>query len=55
MYYNKKQLHTDIKKVINIYVVYEITGFYSTSDDPRLVNALFRAVKLTKKCWHWQI
>ena len=36
------------KKVVNLYVVYEITGFYSTSNNPRLANALFGAVKLTK-------
>ena len=52
MYYNKKQLHTDIKSCKYLFV-YEITGFHSTSNDPRLANALFGAVKLTKKCWHW--
>ena len=33
---------------MNLYVVYEITGFHSISNDPRLANALFGGVKLTK-------
>ena len=48
MFYNKKQLHTVIKKVVNLYVVYEITNFHGIDSYPRLANALFGAVKLTK-------
>ena len=48
MFCNKKQLHTIIKKVVNLYVVYEITNFYGTNNYPALTNALFGAVKLTK-------
>ena len=36
------------KKVVNLYVVYEITYFYGISNYPILTNALFGAVKLTK-------
>ena len=36
------------KKVVDLYVVYEITVFYSRSNDPGLGNALFGAAKLTK-------
>ena len=36
------------KKVVNLHIVHEITGFYSTSNNPRLANTLFGAVKLTK-------
>ena len=36
------------KKVVNLYVVYEITNFHGISNYPTLANALFGAVKLTK-------
>ena len=36
------------KKVVNIYVVYEITNFHGINSYPTLTNALFGAVKLTK-------
>ena len=36
------------KKVVNLYVVYEITNFYGIDSYPTLANALFGAVKLTK-------
>ena len=48
MFCNKKQLHTVIKKVVNLYVVYEITNFHGIDSYPTLTNALFGAVKLTK-------
>ena len=48
MFCNKKKLHTVIKKVVNLYVVYEITNFHGINSYPRLANALFGAVKLTK-------
>ena len=35
-------------KVVNLYVVYEITGFHDINSYPTLTNALYRAVKLTK-------
>ena len=48
MFYNKKQLHTVIKKVVNLYVVYKMTKFHDIDNSPRLTNTLFGAVKLTK-------
>ena len=33
---------------MNVYLVYEITNFYSIDSYPALTNALFGAVKLTK-------
>ena len=36
------------KKVVNFYVVYEITNFHGIDSYPTLTNALFWAVKLTK-------
>ena len=36
------------KKVVNLYVVYEITNFHGIDSYPTLTNALFGAVKLTK-------
>ena len=48
MFCNKKQLHIVIKNVVNLYIAYRITGFHSTSNDSRLANTLFGAVKLTK-------
>ena len=46
------------KKIVNIYIVYEITNFYGTNIYPTLANALFGAVKLTKNdkyTIYWQI
>ena len=48
MFYNKKQLYTVIKEVVNLYVVYEITDFHDIGNYPTLANALFGAIKLTK-------
>ena len=36
------------KKVLNIYIVYELAGSSSHIDDPTLKNCLFGAVTLTK-------
>ena len=36
------------KKAVNVYIVYELTGSNSHSDDPTLKNCLFGAVTLTK-------
>ena len=36
------------KKVVNIYIVYEITNFHGIDSYPTLTNALFGAVELTK-------
>ena len=36
------------KKVVNLYVVYEMTYFYGIDNYPTLTNELFGAVKLTK-------
>ena len=35
-------------KVVNLYVVYEITNFHGIGSNPTLTNELFGAVKLTK-------
>ena len=48
MFYNKKQLHTVVRKKVNLYVVYEITNFHGVDSYPTLVNTLFGVVKLTK-------
>ena len=37
------------KKVVNIYIVYEISKTININDNPTLENCLFRAVKLTKQ------
>ena len=36
------------KKIVNLYIVYEITSFHDMDNYPTLTNALFGAVKLTK-------
>ena len=36
------------KKAVNTYIVYELAGSSSHSDDPTLKNCLFGAVTLTK-------
>ena len=36
------------KKVVNFYVVYEITNFHGIDSYPTLTNALFGAVELSK-------
>ena len=36
-------------KAVSIYIVYELAGSSSHSDDPKLKNCLFGAVTLTKK------
>ena len=51
-------------KIVNIYIVYEISKNYSISTYPTLENCLFGAVSLTKNAdidkykqlfwiWHW--
>ena len=40
-------------KIGNIYIVYELTGSDSNSNDPTLKNSLFGAVTLTKKRRYW--
>ena len=46
--FQQKQLHTVIKKVVNLYVVCEITNFHVIDNYPTLANPLFGAVKSTK-------
>ena len=41
------------KKVVNLYVKYEITNFHGADSYPTLANPLFGAVKLTEKHRHW--
>ena len=45
-----KQLHFTFtqKKIVNIYIVYELRASISNSSDPTLKNCLFGAVTLTK-------
>ena len=40
------------KKVVNIYIVYELGASSSNTSDPTIKNCLFGAVTLTKKCRH---
>ena len=40
------------KKVVNIYIVYELGASSSHTNDPTLKNCLFGAVTLKKKCRH---
>ena len=44
----QKTIAYNHKKVVNLYIVYEITNFHGTNNYPTLTNALFWAVKLTK-------
>ena len=44
----QKTITYNHKKVVNLYVVYEITNFHGANNYPTLTNALFGAVKLTK-------
>ena len=37
------------EKAVNIYIIYELAGSSSHTDDPTIKNCLFRAVTLTKK------
>ena len=48
MFHNKKTVTYSHKKVVNLYVVYEMTNFRGIDNYPTLTNALFGAVKLTK-------
>ena len=48
MFFNKKTVTYSHKKVVNLYVVYEITKFPEVSSYPTLANTLFGAVKVTK-------
>ena len=45
----QKPVTYSYKKVVNLYVVQEITNFHSIDSYPTLTNGLFGAVKLTKK------
>ena len=44
----QKTISYNHKKVVNLYVVYEITNFHGTNNYPTLTNFLFGAAKLTK-------
>ena len=44
----QKRVTYSHKKVVNLYVVYEITNFHGINSYLTLTNALFSAVKLTK-------
>ena len=44
----QKTITCSHKKVVNFYVVYEITNFHDIDSYPTLTNALFGAVRLTK-------
>ena len=44
----QKTITYSYKKVLNLYVVYEITNFHGTNNYSALTNALFGAVKWTK-------
>ena len=44
----QKRVTYNDKKMVNTYVVYEITSFPNIYSNPTLTNILFRAVKLTK-------
>ena len=46
--YNNQKLHILIKKIVNIYVVYELGASNSNDNDPTLKNCLFGGVTLTK-------
>ena len=48
MFYNNKKATYNHKKVVNLYVVYNITSFHDIDNYPTLANVLFGAVKLTK-------
>ena len=48
MFYNNKQLRAVIKKVVKLYIIYEITNFHGIGSYLTLTNALFGAVKLIK-------
>ena len=45
--WNKTVLHLIIKKVVNIYIAYEIGKSINTNDYLTLQNCLFGAVRLT--------
>ena len=44
----EKTVRYSHKRVVNVYIIYKVTNFHSTNNYPRLTNALFGAVKLTK-------
>ena len=46
--WQQKTITCSHKKVINLYVAYEITNFHGIDSYPTLTNALFGAVKLTE-------
>ena len=45
----QKTVRYSHKKVVNLYVVYEIINLHNIDNYPTLTNTLFGAVKLTKK------
>ena len=40
------------EKTVNIYIVYELTGSSSHSDDPTLKKMFIFCGYINKKCWH---
>ena len=40
-------------KIVNIYIIYELTGSKSDDNDPTAKNSLFGAGTLIKKCRYW--
>ena len=44
----QKKITFNHRKILNIYLVYEIKRWVNISDYPKLENCLFGAVKLTK-------
>ena len=48
MFCNKKTVTYSHRKIVNFYVVYQITNFHGIDNYPTLTNALSGAVKLTK-------
>ena len=48
VFYNKKIVTYSHKKVVNLYVVYEITNFHGIDNYPTSTNSLLGAIKITK-------
>ena len=48
MFYKQKAVTYSHKKVVNLYIFYEIATFHSIGSHPTATNAVFGAVKLTK-------
>ena len=45
----QKTITYNHKKVVNLYIVYRITGIHSTSNDPRLANCIIWSCCINKK------